>query len=113
MRSLLSRQMQEKQLREQVEKAENDEQAVIWRTDKDNYELEEKRLASKIQGINKENQEFLRRQMEEKAQKSRLRRMNKQEFNYSPKIKGLQYQRAYLEYLISKYWGIKFSLNDE
>ena len=83
MRSLLSRQMQEKQLREQVEKAENDEQAVIWRTDKDNYELEEKRLASKIQGINKENQEFLRRQMEEKAQKSRLRRMNKQEFNYN------------------------------
>ena len=55
MRSLLSRQMQEKSMREQLEKAENDEQAVIWRTDKDNYELEEKRLASKIAGINKEN----------------------------------------------------------
>ena len=38
---------------------------------------------------------------------------NKQEFNYSPKIKGLQSQRAYLEYLISKYWGAKFPLNDE
>jgi len=83
MRSLLSRQMQEKQMREQVEKAENDEQAVIWRTDKDNYELEEQRLASKIAGINKQNQDFLRNQMEEKAQKSRLRRMNKQEFNYN------------------------------
>ena len=44
MRTLLSRQMQEKQQREQLEKAENDEQAVIWRTDKDNYELEEQRL---------------------------------------------------------------------
>merc|ERR1712051_492349 len=76
MRALLSRQMQEKQAREQHEKAENDEQAVIWRTDKDNYELEEKRLQGKIANINKENQSFLRRQMEEKAQKGRLRKMN-------------------------------------
>jgi len=55
MRHLLARQMNEKQAREQMEKAENDEQAVIWRTDKDNYELEEKRLAGKIANINKEN----------------------------------------------------------
>jgi len=44
MRLLLSRQMHEKRQREQYEKAENDEQAVIWKTDKDNYELEENRL---------------------------------------------------------------------
>lgn len=44
MRLLLSRQMHEKRQREQHEKAENDEQAVIWKTDKDNYELEENRL---------------------------------------------------------------------
>mmetsp|Transcript_25041 Transcript_25041/g.31339 ORF Transcript_25041/g.31339 Transcript_25041/m.31339 type:complete len:80 (+) Transcript_25041:1254-1493(+) len=55
MRHLLARQMNEKQAREQMEKAENDEKAVIWRTDKDNYELEEKRLAGKIANINKEN----------------------------------------------------------
>jgi len=47
--------MQEKQRREAAEKALNDEQAVIWKTDKENYELEEQRLARKIQGINKDN----------------------------------------------------------
>ena len=41
MRILLSRQMHEKQCRERLEKEDNDEQAVIWKTDKDNYELEE------------------------------------------------------------------------
>lgn len=48
MRMLLSKQMTEKQMREQAEKALNDEQAVIWKTDKQNYELEEQRLAKKI-----------------------------------------------------------------
>ena len=47
--------MTEKQRREQVEKALNDEQAVIWKTDKENYELEEQRLNHKIAGINKDN----------------------------------------------------------
>jgi len=55
MRKLLARQMSEKQRREALEKALNDEQAVIWKTDKDNYELEEQRLASKIANINREN----------------------------------------------------------
>ncbi len=55
MRSLLARQMAEKNMREHAEKALNDEQAVIWRTDKSNYELEEQRLSRKIQDINKEN----------------------------------------------------------
>ena len=55
MRELLARQMAEKQQRERCEKALNDEQAVIWRTDKQNYELEEQRLSRKIQDINKEN----------------------------------------------------------
>ena len=61
MRKLLARQMAEKQRREALEKALNDEQAVIWKTDKDNYELEEQRLASKIANINRENQSFLQR----------------------------------------------------
>ena len=55
MRSLLAKQMDEKRQREAAEKALNDEQAQIWRKDKDNYELEEKRLQSKIKDINREN----------------------------------------------------------
>jgi len=55
MRALLGRQMTEKQRREQAEKALNDEQAVIWKTDKENYELEEQRLHRKIAGINRDN----------------------------------------------------------
>ena len=61
----------------------NDEQAVIWKTDKENYELEEQRLASKIKGINRDNQDFLHRQMAEKANKGKMRRMNKEEFAYN------------------------------
>jgi hypothetical protein len=53
--------MAEKQQREAQEKALNDEQAVIWKTDKENYELEEERLAKKINDINRQNQTFLQR----------------------------------------------------
>jgi len=61
MRQLLVRQMAEKNQREAQEKALNDEQAVIWKTDKQNYELEEERLAKKISEINRQNQTFLQR----------------------------------------------------
>ena len=50
-------------MREAAEKALNDEQAVIWKKDKENYELEEGRLQSKIKAINKDNQSFLQGQM--------------------------------------------------
>ena len=75
--------MQEKQFRERQEKALNDEQAVIWATDKQNYELEEQRLSRKINDINRENQTFLQRQMADKASRSNQRRMNKEEFAYN------------------------------
>ena len=55
MRELLNRQMMEKREREAQEKALNDEQAVFWKIDKQNYEEEERRLKNKIEGINKEN----------------------------------------------------------
>lgn len=61
MRDLLGRQMQEKRDREMAEKAHNDEQAFIWRRDKENYEEEERRLKNKIAAINQENCEFLKR----------------------------------------------------
>lgn len=77
MRNLLARQMDEKNMREQAVKANYDEQAVIWSRDKSNYEEEERRLASKIKGINAQNQAFLQRQMAEKESKQAQRKMNR------------------------------------
>jgi len=79
MRFFLSKQMDEKRNRENIEKALNDEQAVMWSQDKNNYEEEERRLNHKIKRINKDNEDFLKRQMEEKRIKERGK-MNKQEF---------------------------------
>lgn len=76
MRDFLYKQMDEKKNREQMEKALNDEQAVMWHQDKQNYEEEERRLNDKIKKINKDNESFLRRQMEEKMRKERGK-MNK------------------------------------
>lgn len=45
--------------------------------------MEEERLRSKINSINKQNQDFLRRQMDEKASRGKMRRMNKEEFAYN------------------------------
>lgn len=59
MRQLLERQMAEKRSRENAMKANNDEQAVLWARDKQNYENEEQRLAAKIKTINEENAQFL------------------------------------------------------
>ena len=55
MRKLLSQQMREKSMREAEEKALNDDQAMIWKQDKMNYEEEEERLRGKIKDINMEN----------------------------------------------------------
>jgi len=55
MRKLLGQQCEEKRYREAGDKADNDQQAEIWRKDKENYELEEQRLNHKIAGINKDN----------------------------------------------------------
>ena len=72
-------------MREAAEKALNDEQAVIWAKDKENYELEEGRLQSKIKAINKDNQSFLQGQIITKQSKN-VRKMDRQEFLYN---KGL------------------------
>lgn len=78
-RKFLFKQMDEKKGRENGDKALNDEQAVMWHQDKSNYEEEERRLNEKIKKINKDNEGFLKRQMEEKQRKERGK-MNKQEF---------------------------------
>lgn len=79
MRDFLGKQMEDKKRREMTEKNLNDEQAQMWKIDQKNYHEEESRLSSKINQINKENADFLKRQMEDKQAKER-RKMNKQEF---------------------------------
>jgi hypothetical protein len=79
MRDFLAKQMDEKRHRENLEKALNDEQAVMWKQDHRNYNEEERRLNDKINKINKENADFLKKQMDDKNAKARAK-MNKQEF---------------------------------
>lgn len=79
MRDFLHKQMEEKKRKEGLEKALNDEQAAMWRTDLANYTEEERRLYEKIHDINKDNAEFLKLQIEGKHAKDK-RRMNKAEF---------------------------------
>ena len=71
MRQLLSRQVHEKKLREAAVKSNNDEQAVLWARDKQNYDSEENRLAQKIKAINSENAQFLMQQVHEKESKTK------------------------------------------
>lgn len=52
----------------------------MWQHDYKNYSEEERRLHDKISKINRDNQEFLRKQMEEKHGKLVKSKMNKQEF---------------------------------
>ena len=79
MRNFLAKQMEEKKHRERLEKALNDEQAVMWGQDLRNYTEEERRLHDKINKINKENADFLNKQMMDKHAKAKAK-MNKQEF---------------------------------
>jgi len=79
MRMYLARQMNEKKMRERIEKELNDEQAFMWARDKENYEQEEKRLADKIKNINNDNADFLKRQMNEKESRGG-KRMHAEEF---------------------------------
>ena len=94
MRQLLTKQMQEKQMREQAAKAHNDEQAVLWAKDKQNYENEETRLANKIKQINVENASFLKQQVHEKESKAAQKKMNRQEFQLNkPLLREIQMKR--------------------
>ena len=79
MRDFLNKQMEEKRHREDMEKALNNEQAVMWKQDLKNYTEEERRLMDKINNINKDNSEFLKKQMEDKHSKQKTK-MNRQEF---------------------------------
>ena len=51
----------------------------MWSQDLKNYTEEERRLNQKINNINKENADFLKKQMEDKMSKTKAK-MNKQEY---------------------------------
>ena len=62
--------------------------------DKENYEEEERRLRNKIAGINQENCDFLKRQMNEKASRQQAKRMNREEFMLNkPLLKEINQKR--------------------
>ena len=48
--------MNAKKERENDERRNIDEQAMMWRTDKENYEEEERRVKERINKINRDNQ---------------------------------------------------------
>jgi hypothetical protein len=93
MREFLAKQVEEKKRREGIEKELNDEQATMWRRDRENYEAEEDRISNKIKSINKENAEFLQKQMDEKEE-ARRGKMNMQEYLLNRQLlKGINEQR--------------------
>lgn len=98
MRDFLAKQMDEKKHRENLEKELNDEQAVMWKQDHRNYNEEERRLNDKINKINKENADFLKRQMDDKNAKQRAK-MNKQEFLLNkPLLKEINEKKRVTQY---------------
>ena len=71
MREFLAKQVEEKKKKENIEKELNDEQAQMWRRDRENYEKEEARINNKIKSINQQNADFLQKQMDEKDEAKR------------------------------------------
>lgn len=94
MKVYLNSQMEQKQQRERAEKVLNDQQAQMWKKDREIYEQEEKRLQDKIKGINNENASFLDRQMQDKKLRNSNLGMNKYEKQYNkPLLKVLNDKR--------------------
>ena len=68
----------EKENRERNDKDNINQQAEMWSLDKENYEVEEKRLKDRISRINADNAQFLLKQMADKHKKGA--KMNRAEF---------------------------------
>lgn len=73
--------MDDKKRREQDEQSNVNAQATMWNVDKANWDVEEQRLKDRINRINKENQDFLLAQMQEKQ--SKAAKMNSNEFAFN------------------------------
>jgi hypothetical protein len=70
----------------------------MWKQDQVNYQEEERRLNGKISQINKDNADFLKKQMEDKQRKERAK-MNKQEFLLNkPLLKEINEKKRATQY---------------
>ena len=85
MRQFLAKQVDERKKREEIEKALNDEQAVMWSKDAKNYADEERRMHDKVKRINEDNANFLIQQMNEKQGKKK-QKMNAHEYGINKGI---------------------------
>ena len=74
MRVFLAQQMEDKKKRENDEKSNIDMQARMWAMDKENWEEEEKRLKNRISSINRQNQDYLVKQMRDKDEHEKKER---------------------------------------
>ena len=94
MRETLSRQVAEKKRRERMEKDFNDEQAKMWRMDRELFEKQEAELNSKIKSINMENRKFLESQIGEKRQAKRGRMDLNEHLMNKKLLRDVNHQRA-------------------
>ena len=84
MREFLRKQIEDKRMREKDEKSNIDAQARMWELDKDNWAKEENRLKNQIDSINKDNQDFLLRQMVDKT--AAQAKMSTNEFAFNKQL---------------------------
>lgn len=63
MKATLAKQEEEKRKRKMSEKEHFNEQAVMWKNERDLWEEEDQRIQKKIKEINKSTQDFLSQQM--------------------------------------------------
>lgn len=71
MKATLAKQEEEKRRRQADDKTHFNEQAVMWKKERDLWEEEDQRIQQKIKDINRQTQTFLRQQVAEKQMKNK------------------------------------------
>lgn len=83
MREYLAKQVEDKKRREIAEKEIDYKQADVLKEDTTNFEMNETKKQLYLKNINKEHQDVLRRQMQEKEDKKNRKKMNTLELLYN------------------------------
>lgn len=81
MKATLAKQEEEKKKRQMDDKAHFNEQAVMWKKERDLWKEEDDRLQKKIKDINRETQNFLKQQVAEKQKKKGRMDVREQQMN--------------------------------
>lgn len=81
MKATLAKQEEEKRKRQEDDKAHHNEQAVMWKKERDLWQEEDDRIQKKIKDINKETQNFLKQQVAEKQKKQNRMNLREQQMN--------------------------------